>query len=169
MQEQTVRELTAKEQGYFEKAIELAETALSEGDDGFATVLVGPSGEVLLAEGNRAGTNKNPLSHDTILVVDKAVKTYDKEFLNGCTLYCVLEPCAMCTTAAFWAGIPNIKFAMAESELAEILPGSLEISSREFVKRSPVPMTSEGPYPQLTGAYAVVRKWVKKLGIELDD
>ncbi len=154
---------------YLNRATELAEEAFARGDDGFASILVGPDGEIVLEESNHAATRKNPLLHDTILLVSNAAEQFDRGFLGQCTIYAVMEPCVMCTAAAFWAGIPNIKFAMSEKELGEILPGGLAISSAEFASRSPVPMKSEGPFPEVKGARQIVRAWVKRLGIPLDD
>lgn len=155
---------------YFQHAIELAETALARGDDGFASVLVGPDGEIVLEKGNEAGaTSHNPLNHDTFVLINEAVQKFDKDFLAQCTIYAVMEPCAMCMGAAFWAGITNIKFAMSEAEMNAILPGGLEIHSGEFVERCPRLMQSIGPYPEMIGAYDVVKAWIRKLGIPVDD
>lgn len=149
---------------YFERAISAAEAALARGDDGFASVLVGPDGEILLERGNEAGaSSRNPLRHDTIILIDEAVRRFDRDFLGKCTVYAVMEPCAMCMGAAFWAGIRHIKFAMPESGLNAILPGGLEIHSGEFAARCPVPMDVQGPFPAFTGAYEVVERWVRKL------
>lgn len=155
---------------YFDRAVALAETALARGDDGFASVLVGPDGEILLERGNEAGaTSHNPLRHDTIVLIDEAVGKYDKELLSQCTIYAVMEPCAMCMGAAFWAGIRHVKFAMSEAEMNQILPGGLEIHSGEFAQRCPVEMDSVGPFPQVTGAYKVVKAWIRKLGVPVED
>lgn len=154
---------------YLNRATALAEEAFARGDDGFASILVGPDGEIVMEESNRAATRKNPLLHDTILLVGEAAQKFDRDFLEKCTIYAVMEPCVMCTAAAFWAGIPHVKFAMSEKELGEILPGGLAISSTEFASRSPVPMTSVGPFPEAEGAYKIVRAWVKRLGVPLDD
>lgn len=155
---------------YFQQAIALAQTALARGDDGFASVLVGPDGEIVLAKGNEAGaTSHNPLNHDTFVLINEAVQKFDQEFLTQCTIYAVMEPCVMCMGAAFWAGIPNIKFAMSEAEMNAILPGGLEIHSGEFVEKCPRFMQSIGPYPDMTGAYDVVKAWIRKLGVPVDD
>lgn len=154
---------------YFNRAVAVAREALTRGDDGFASLLVDAQGEILMEQSNVAFTQKNPLAHDTIVLVNRAVKEYSRDFLSNCTVYAVLEPCVMCTASAFWAGIDKIKFAMAESELEEILPGGLSISSREFVKRSPRPMSSVGPFSEITEARGVVRDWVHSLGIPVAD
>lgn len=155
-----------EDQFYFNRAVELAREALDRGDDGFASVLVDPSGNILLERGNEAGaTRHNSLCHDTILLINDAVKHYCADFLGQCTIYAVMEPCVMCMGAAFWAGIRHIKFAMSEEELGEILPGGLSISSKEFALRSPRPLDSTGPYPEIAGAYSVVKDWVRSLGV----
>jgi len=159
-----------KDEFYFERAVDLAEQALARGDDGFASVLVGPDGEVLLEKGNEAGaTSHNPLNHDTFVLINEAVQKYDRDFLSKCTIYAVMEPCVMCMGAAFWAGIEHVKFAMSEAEMDALLPGGLEIHSKEFAERSPRPMDSEGPYPEIEGAYTVVKKWIRSLGVTVKE
>lgn len=150
---------------YFDRAVAVAREALERGDDGFGSILVDAEGNILMEAGNEAATKKNPLRHDTITLVNMAVQKYSREFLVGCTIYAVLEPCVMCTAAAFWAGIDKIKFAMAESDFEKLLPGGLSISSREFVQRAPRPMSSIGPFDEIAGARHVVTDWVKSLGV----
>lgn len=151
---------------YFEEAVRLAEAALARGDDGFASVLVSPEGEILLAKGNEAGKSSgNPLRHDTFVLIDEAVRKYDKEYLGQCTVYAVMEPCVMCMGAAFWAGIRHVKFAMSENEMNAILPGGLDIHSKEFAERCPVQIDCEGPFPEISGAYTVVKNWIRGLGL----
>lgn len=155
---------------YFERAIALARQALERGDDGFASLLVSPNGEILLEKGNEAGASShNPLRHDTIVLLDEAVKKYDAAFLAQCTVYAVMEPCAMCMGAAFWAGIRHVKFAMSEEKMNAILPGGLDIHSKEFAERCPRPMDCVGPYPEMAGAYDVVKDWIRKLGVPVED
>lgn len=153
---------------YFNRAVEVAEEALARGDDGFASLLVGPDGDILLERGNEANSSHNPMCHDTFVLIDEAVGKYDKDFLSECTVYAVMEPCAMCMGAAFWAGINHVKFAMSEAELNELLPGGLDIHSKEFCERSPRPMDSIGPYSEIIGAYDVVKKWIRSLGVPCD-
>lgn len=148
---------------YFEQAIEEAKKAFARGDDAFGSVLVDENGEILMGCGCEAVTGKNPCLHDTISLVFKAVKEYPREVLEKCTIYAVLEPCVMCTAATFWAGISKIKFAMAESEFEELLPGGLSISSREFAERSPRKFESIGPFEEITEARKVVGDWVATL------
>lgn len=153
---------------YFDRAIILAEASLKRGDDGFASILVGPDGEVLLERGNEAGASShNPLRHDTFILIDEAVTKYNRDFLGQCTIYAVMEPCAMCMGAAFWAGIQHIKFAMSEVEMNAILPGGLDLHSSEFIEKCPRPMDSIGPFPEMTGAYQVVKSWIGTLGIQV--
>ncbi|MEL7610767.1 MAG: nucleoside deaminase [Bacillota bacterium] len=157
---------------YFDKTAELARRALARGDDGFAAVLVGENGEIMMEQGNMAGTDRDPTAHDAILLARRAAKTYPKNELQKCTMYALVEPCVMCMGAVFWTGIGAVKFAMSEKRLGEILPGGLDISSEEFARRSPSPIRVEGPYPEYKPAESIVKDWVRSLnipGLVVDD
>ena len=67
----------------------------------------------------------------------------------------------MCTGAAFWANIGNIKFAVSEKTLGKMLPGGLDVPSREVIARSGKDIHIEGPFPEVEDeAKEVIQEWV---------
>lgn len=153
---------------YFQRTAELARDALSRGDDGFACLLTDRDGEILLEQGNAAQTLHDPTAHDVLLLVQQAVKKYEPEFLADCTVYALVEPCVMCMGAVFWSKIGTVKYAFSEDELNEVLPGGLEIHSKEFAQRSPQKIEVYGSYPEIAAAVEakeIVKEWVRSLGI----
>lgn len=152
---------------YYEKAEALARKAMTEGNDGFACVLVSPEGEVLMEQENEAGTRKDPTAHDAMVLAQKAVQKYKPEFLKDCTVYAVMEPCVMCMGALFWANIGHVKYAMSEASMNRILPGGLEIHSKEFADRSPKTMISEAREPEKPESVEIVKDWIRSLGVEV--
>lgn len=150
---------------YFARTAELAREALLRGDDGFATILVDAKGDIIMEQGNMAGTNQDPTAHDASLLASRAAREFSKETLAGCTLYALVEPCVMCMGAVFWAGIGAVKYALSEQRLGEILPGGLDFPSKEFASRSPRAIAVEGPFPEVAEAETIVKDWVRSLGI----
>ena len=66
------------------------------------------------------------------------------------TLYTSTEPCSMCCGAIFWAGIPRVVYALAETALNEMLPPEsiglvMELPSREVFARGGHPTEVVGP------------------------
>lgn len=152
---------------YFARTEQLSIEAMKEGDDGFACVLVDENGEIIMEQKNAAGTKKDPTAHDVMELVRRAVKEYSPEFLAKCTIYALMEPCVMCMGAMFWGNIGKVKCAMSEESLNRLLPGGLEIHSKEFVRRSLKPMSSECCSPERKEAVEIVKNWVRSLGVEV--
>ena len=150
---------------YFERTEALAREAKKEGDDGFACVLVGPMGDILMEQKNEAGTQKDPTAHDVMALVRRAVREYSPRQLKECTVYALMEPCVMCMGALFWAKIGRVKYAMSEESMNRMLPGGLEIHSAEFAKRCPAPMESLPRIPERPEAVEIVKEWIRSLGI----
>lgn len=151
---------------YFARTEVLAREAMAVGDDGFACVLAGPDGEIIMEQKNEAGTQKDPTAHDVMALVRRAVREYTPEFLKECTVYALMEPCVMCMGALFWANIGRVKYAMSEASMNCLLPGGLEIHSAEFAERCPKPMTFVPRVPERPESVRIVKAWIQSLGIE---
>lgn len=152
---------------YFQRVEQLSIEAMKDGDDGFASILIDENGEIVMEQKNEAFTQKDPTAHDTIELVRRAVKEYTPEKLNKCTVYALMEPCVMCMGALFWGNIGHVKYAVSEETLNSLLPGGLEIHSKEFVDRSPKPMNTEGAIPERKEAIEIVKTWVRSLGVHV--
>jgi tRNA(Arg) A34 adenosine deaminase TadA len=50
----------------------------------------------------------------------RASQQYDPDFLRGCTMYTSAEPCAMCSGAAYWAGVGRVVYGLGEHEMKAI-------------------------------------------------
>lgn len=63
---------------------------------------------------NLRETKKNSLCHAEIIAINKACKKLKMKFLEDCTLYVTLEPCAMCAGAIVQARIKKVVYAASE-------------------------------------------------------
>lgn len=84
------------------KALELDETPIG--------AIITINGEIVARGYNRRNTDKNPLAHAEIIVIDEAAKKVKDWRLEECTLYVTLEPCPMCAGAIVQARIPKVVF-----------------------------------------------------------
>ena len=88
-------------------ALKQAKKALDLGEVPIGCVIV--SGGKVVGRGyNRRNTDKCTLSHAEITSIRKASKKLGDWRLEGCTLYCTLEPCQMCAGAIVQARIDRL-------------------------------------------------------------
>ncbi len=118
-----------------------------------------PVGAVLVIDNQIAGRGSNspvsrndPTAHAEILAIREAAARIGNYRLAGATLYCTLEPCAMCAGALVTARIARLvfgardlrfgavrsKFRIADSDLlnhsVEIVEGVLDVECVELLR-----------------------------------
>ncbi|MHB1293577.1 MAG: tRNA adenosine(34) deaminase TadA [Anaerolineae bacterium] len=94
-------------------ALEEARLAAGAGEIPVGAVVV--RDDVLLGRGhNRKETLRDPTAHAEILALREAAGALGAWRLQGCTLYCTLEPCAMCAGALINARVETLVFAIRD-------------------------------------------------------
>lgn len=109
----------------FEAACDAAKTAKRFGDLPFGAAVVDRDGVVIVSAGNRVVRTGNPVRHAEIDAVSKAAAIRGAD-LSGCALVSTGEPCAMCFSAAWWAGIGLIAYAVPAEALRKAVPEAME-------------------------------------------
>lgn len=105
-------------QRYMRIAIDLAcsEIGRKEGRP-FGAVIV--KGEEILGSGcNRAVLDSDPTAHAEIVAIRGACRKLQSHRLDGSVLYSSCEPCPMCLSAMYWAGIKELYFGCS-AQMAE--------------------------------------------------
>jgi guanine deaminase len=103
---------------YMRIAIDLAcsELGRKEGRP-FGAVIV--KGEEVLGSGcNRAVLDSDPTAHAEIVAIREACRNLQSYRLDGSVMYSSCEPCPMCLSAMYWAGIKELYFGCS-SQIAE--------------------------------------------------
>ena len=90
--------------------IALAASAATRGEVPIAAGVVAADGTVLARAHNEVERRGDATAHAELLVIQQASAAMGKKYLEGCTLYVTLEPCAMCAQAASLAKIDKIIF-----------------------------------------------------------
>lgn len=121
-------------------------------------------GAVVEAE-NTVVTGNDPTGHAETNLVRLAAARLTPAELATSTLYTSTEPCAMCSGAIFWAGIPRVVYALAETALNEMLPPEsiglvMELPSREVFARGGHPTEVVGPIDVPNAAEVHAGYWV---------
>jgi tRNA(Arg) A34 adenosine deaminase TadA len=102
------------------RAIALAATARSKGNHPFGALLANDRGEVVGEAENTVVTDRDVTGHAETNLIRIAWRTLPQEVLATATLYTSTEPCAMCSGAIYWAGIPRVVYGLPETALAEM-------------------------------------------------
>jgi tRNA(adenine34) deaminase len=115
---------------FMREALRLACMGASAGEVPVGAVAVG-RGEILARAYNAPISRNDPTAHAEILALRQTAERIGNYRLEGVTLYCTLEPCAMCAGALVAARIERLvfgsrdlrfgavrsKFQLADSEL----------------------------------------------------
>lgn len=111
---------------HLQRAIELAETGWREGHGGpFGAVIV-RRGEVVAEAWNTVPTTPDPTAHAEIAAIRRACQAIGSHKLTDCVLYTSCEPCPMCYSAAYFAGIERIVYAATHAEAGRIAGYGME-------------------------------------------
>lgn len=100
---------------YMKQALTQARKAMAIGEVPIGCVIV-HDGTVISRGYNRRNTDHSTLSHAEIAAIRKASRRLGDWRLEGCTLYCTLEPCPMCAGAIEQARIDRVVIGAASDK-----------------------------------------------------
>ena len=102
--------MTNTDDYWMRRALAEAETALETGDVPIGAVAV-LDDQVIGVGRNRREADQDPTAHAEMLAIRQAAQHIGHWRLEGVTLYCTLEPCAMCAGAMVLARLPRLVYA----------------------------------------------------------
>lgn len=101
------------------RAIELSKKSVASGGGPFGAVIV--KDEVIISEASNTVTQTNdPTAHAEVNAIRAACEKLKTFKLEGCELYTSCEPCPMCLSAAYWAGVEKIYFGNSRIDAKNI-------------------------------------------------
>ncbi|MFH1360736.1 MAG: tRNA adenosine(34) deaminase TadA [Candidatus Omnitrophota bacterium] len=99
-----------KEANHFmNEALKLAQIAF-EKDEVPVGAVITHKGKIIAKAHNQVETLKDPTAHAEMLAITQATSTLSSKWLQECTLYVTIEPCAMCAGALVLARIKKLVF-----------------------------------------------------------
>lgn len=110
---------TMEDAGFMEQAIRLSEENIDKGGGPFGAVIV-RNGKVVATGVNSVVPNNDPTAHAEVNAIRSACKTLGTFKLDGCTIYSSCEPCPMCLSALYWAGVSRICYGNTKSDAKAI-------------------------------------------------
>src|SRR5688500_5092930 len=94
-------------------AIEEAQAAADAGDVPVGAIAV-VDGEVVGRQRNRKEELNDPTAHAEVLLLRDVAARLGRWRLSDVTVYCTMEPCAMCAGAMVQARIPRLVYAVPD-------------------------------------------------------
>lgn len=110
---------SAEDAKFMAMAIDLSIKNIDEGGGPFGAVIV-RDGEVIATGTNRVVPNIDPTAHAEIIAIRKACAKLGTFQLAGCTIYSSCEPCPMCLSALYWAGVERICYGNTKDDAKAI-------------------------------------------------
>lgn len=132
---------------FMKQALHLAEEAFERGEVPIGAIVV--ADKQIIGKGyNQVETLKDATAHAEMIAISAASEYLGSKFLEECTLYVTIEPCAMCAGALYWARLGKVvygarepKFGFYSKELpilhpkTDLVGGILEFECREIMQR----------------------------------
>ena len=98
---------------WMQHTLKEAELALANADVPIAALAV-LDGKIIGRGYNRREADGDPTAHAEMIAIQQAAQYIGHWRLEGVTLYCTLEPCAMCAGAMVLARLPRLVYATTD-------------------------------------------------------
>ena len=108
-----------EDEKFMQQAIDLSIDNVANGGGPFGAVIV-RDGEVIATGTNRVTANCDPTAHAEVSAIRDACAKLKSFKLTGCTIYTSCEPCPMCLSAIYWAGIDRIFYGNTKQDAKQI-------------------------------------------------
>ena len=103
-----------KHEHYMKKALDEAKNALDKGEVPVGAIVV-IDNKIIARAHNLTQTLNDTTAHAEMLAITSASNFLNGKYLNGCSLYVTLEPCAMCAGALYWSQIDQLIFGALDT------------------------------------------------------
>lgn len=110
---------TSEDEKFMQQAIDLSIESVANGGGPFGAVIV-RDGEVIATGTNRVTATCDPTAHAEVSAIRAACAKLKEFKLSGCTIYSSCEPCPMCLSALYWAGVERIFYGNTKSDAKAI-------------------------------------------------
>mgnify|MGYP002511035560 FL=1 len=112
-------QITDADRRFMQMAIDLSVENVKNGGGPFGAVIV-KDGEVVATGTNRVTANNDPTAHAEVSAIREACQRMRHFKLEGCICYTSCEPCPMCLSALYWAGVSRIVYGNTKEDAKAI-------------------------------------------------
>jgi tRNA(Arg) A34 adenosine deaminase TadA len=110
---------TSEDKKFMQLAIDLSIENVAQGGGPFGAVIV-RNGEIIATGTNRVTENCDPTAHAEVSAIRAACAKLGDFKLSGYTIYSSCEPCPMCLSALYWAGVERIFYGNTKQDAKSI-------------------------------------------------
>lgn len=158
----TIAEPTVRDIELLYETARIASESRAGGNHPFGALLADMDGTILMEQGNEVVSGHNDCGHAETLLLIKASKSYDRDFLASCSLFTSVEPRVMCSGALYWANVGRLVFGITESRLLAMTGGNPEnptfdLPCAEVLARGQKDVTIVGPVADAALERRIVR------------
>lgn len=104
---------------FMQLASKLAFDNIDNGGGPFGAVIV-RDGEIVSTGVNTVTLTNDPTAHAEVNAIRAACKQESTFSLKGCVVYSSCEPCPMCLSALYWAGVSRIYYGNTQADADKI-------------------------------------------------
>lgn len=144
---------------FMRRACTLAEKNIAEGGGPFGAVIV-RDGRIIAEGVNSVTILNDPTAHAEVSAIRAACASLNNFSLAGCTVYSSCEPCPMCLSALYWAGVSKIYYGNTKED-AEAIDFSDKFIYEELSRR-PEDRHLPAIHVRNTGAIRAFEMWAAK-------
>lgn len=150
---------TDDDRRFMKMAADLAEENIDRGGGPFGAVIV-RDGEIVSTGVNTVTLTNDPTAHAEVNAIRSACACQKTFSLKGCTVYSSCEPCPMCLSALYWAGVSRIYYGNTQDDA-----DSINFSDRFIYRELDKPKPERAiPCIHMDNDYTIraFRKWADK-------
>lgn len=125
-------EITDKDLAFLKQASDASLASVERGGGPFGAVVV-RGDEVITVASNSVTIDNDPTAHAEVNAIRSACKKLGTFKLDGCYIYSSCEPCPMCLSALYWAGVDRIYYGNTKED-ADAIDFSDKFIYEEFEK-----------------------------------
>ena len=144
---------------YMEMACRLSSDNIDNGGGPFGAVIV-RDGKLIATGVNSVTVVNDPTAHAEVSAIRAACRELGTFQLAGCIVYSSCEPCPMCLSALYWAGVSKIFYGNTKED-ADAIDFSDKFIYEELGK-SPAQRRIPCLHVTCTDAPRAFRKWADK-------
>lgn len=111
--------ITDEDRRFLKMACDIASQNIDLGGGPFGAVIV-KDGQVISTGANSVTLDNDPTAHAEINAIRRACAINRNFKLDGCVVYSSCEPCPMCLSALYWAGVSRIYYGNTATDADRI-------------------------------------------------
>lgn len=115
-------------------AIEQARIGDAKPGAGEVGCVIVKDGTVVAAGHNEAEMRHDPTAHAEIVTLRKLGETLQTTEFRGCTLYCTLQPCGMCSMACIWAKISRVVYGATRKDVHSMYFEERHFNTADYIR-----------------------------------